>query len=136
MYQDFFSQWNEKAKNSFTPLIELNQLFTRTTERLTHQHIEATNEFFSNSVEQFSTFKDVKSAESFINLQSQAMNKVNEKVQANTQQALDLFNTTLKEYHAWLEKYGFAPFNFNNSQILQSVETKPASKAGGKKTAA
>ncbi|ODN42881.1 phasin family protein [Piscirickettsia litoralis] len=134
MYQEFFSQWNEKAKNGFTPLIELNQFFTRTTERVMRQNIEITNDFFNNNVEQLSALKDVKSAEDFITLQSKAVNNVNTKIQNTTQQALDLFSTTAKEYQVWLEKYGFEPLN--KAQTLQPVETKTTSKSNSKKTAA
>lgn len=137
MYQEFFSQWNEKAKNSFTPFIEFNQLFTRTAERLTRQNIEVANEFFSKNIEQLVTFKDAKCAEDIIQLQSKFVNSINERVLSNTQQALDLVSATTKEYQSWLEKYGFEPLN--KAQTLQTVETKSNNnnnKASSKKTAA
>ena len=135
MPNEFAKQWTDFGASAFESLKALNEINTKTTEKLAAQQLQFANSSVESGIKQVTLFAETKGYKDLFSGQAGLASEYNQMVVDSMRETADALNESKSELSAWFEK-GAEAYGPSFLSHMQSPTKKPTTaKAATKKAA-
>ncbi len=118
MQNEMFEKWKEVNQAALEPMVKLNQITSRTMERLAKQQLALVSESFQEGIKQSQSLGEIKSLPDLVQKQSSLATEYASKLQGQAQVALEI----LLEAQAELNALAEASFKAASAKFEEGVK--------------